>query len=84
MISQSVSHANHSFFKHDIGHLTIVSLKLSNHIQIQNVLFQTTATSSQFATCTEKMMRAMVGTGEGNGNTLQYSCLENSMDRKAW
>ena len=22
--------------------------------------------------------------GERNGNTLQYSCLENSMDRKAW
>ena len=23
-------------------------------------------------------------TGEGNGNSLQYSCLENSMDRGAW
>ena len=23
-------------------------------------------------------------TGEGNGNTLHYSCLENSMDRGAW
>ena len=22
--------------------------------------------------------------GEGNGNTLQYSCLENPKDRKAW
>ena len=22
--------------------------------------------------------------GEGNGNPFQYSCLENSMDRKAW
>ena len=22
--------------------------------------------------------------GEGNGNQLQYSCLENSMDREAW
>ena len=22
--------------------------------------------------------------GEGNGNTLQYSCMENSMDRGAW
>ena len=22
--------------------------------------------------------------GEGNGNPLQYSCLENSMDRGAW
>ena len=23
-------------------------------------------------------------TGKGNGNPLQYSCLENSMDRGAW
>ena len=22
--------------------------------------------------------------GEGNGNQLQYSCLENPMDRRAW
>ena len=22
--------------------------------------------------------------GEGNGNLLQYSCMENSMDRGAW
>ena len=22
--------------------------------------------------------------GEGNGNSLQYSCMENSMDRGAW
>ena len=22
--------------------------------------------------------------GEGNGNLLQYFCLENSMDRRAW
>ena len=23
-------------------------------------------------------------TGEGNGNPLQYSCLQNSRDRRAW
>ena len=22
--------------------------------------------------------------GEGNGNPLQYSCMDNSMDREAW
>ena len=27
---------------------------------------------------------AMAAPGEGNGNPLQYSCLENSMDRGAW
>ena len=25
-----------------------------------------------------------LGTGEGNGNPLQYSCLENPVDRGAW
>ena len=25
-----------------------------------------------------------ISTGEGNGNPLQYSCLENPMDRGAW
>ena len=25
-----------------------------------------------------------ISPGEGNGNPLQYSCLENSMDRRAW
>ena len=27
---------------------------------------------------------APVGAGEGNGNPLQYSCLDNSMDSRAW
>ena len=26
----------------------------------------------------------MLGDGEGNGNPLQYSCLENSKDKGAW
>ena len=26
----------------------------------------------------------VIGVGEGNGNSLQYSCLENPMDRGAW
>ena len=25
-----------------------------------------------------------ISSGEGNGNPLQYSCLENDMDREAW
>ena len=29
-------------------------------------------------------MGSIPGWGEGHGNTLQYSCLENSMDRRAW
>ena len=26
----------------------------------------------------------IISPGEGNGNPLQYSCLENSMDRGVW
>ena len=36
----------------------------------------------------ETQVRSLPGSGrfpgEGNGNPLQYSCLENSMDRGAW
>ena len=30
------------------------------------------------------VLRARRSPGEGNGNPLQYSCLENPMDRGAW
>ena len=33
---------------------------------------------------TESLSRCLDLIGEGNGNPLQYSCLENSMDRGAW
>ena len=29
-------------------------------------------------------MKKYLSKGEGNGNPLQYSCLENPMDRRAW
>ena len=31
-----------------------------------------------------KQLSMHARTGEGNGNPLQYSCLENPMDRGAW
>ena len=30
------------------------------------------------------LSRSMCYFGEGNGNPLQYSCLENPMDREPW
>ena len=30
------------------------------------------------------LLPSYFNTGEGNGNPLQYSCLENPMDRGAW
>ena len=37
--------------------------------------------------CTEQMLESpapLPSRGEGNGNPLQYSCLESPMDRGAW
>ena len=43
--------------------------------------------SKKFA-CNAGDMGSILGSGrfpgEGNGNPLQYSCLENSMDRGTW
>ena len=40
------------------------------------------------STCKEGDLELIPGSGqhpgEGNGNPLQYPCLENSMDREAW
>ena len=40
------------------------------------------------STCDAADQGSIPGSGrsprEGNGNPLQYSCLENSMDREAW
>ena len=32
----------------------------------------------------KECMQSIEAVGEGNGNPLQYSCLENPMDRGAW
>ena len=43
---------------------------------------------SQESACNAEDLGSIPGSGrspgEGNGNPLQYSCLENSMDRGAW
>ena len=43
---------------------------------------------SKETTCNVRDLGSMPGSGkspgEGNGNPLQYSCLENPMDRGAW
>ena len=33
---------------------------------------------------TGSIPKSGISPGEGNGNPLRYSCLENSMDRGAW
>ena len=50
-----------------------------------------TSLVAQIVKCLPAMRETQISTpglgrssGEGNGNPLQYSCLENSMDRGAW
>ena len=46
------------------------------------------SSDSKDSACNSGDLRSIPGLerspGEGNGNPLQYSCLENSMDRGAW
>ena len=46
------------------------------------------STASKESACNMGDLGSIPGSGrsagEGNGNPLQYSCLENSMDRGAW
>ena len=39
---------------------------------------------SKESACRDSIPALGRSSGEGNGNPLQYSCLENSMDRGAW
>ena len=44
--------------------------------------------SSSVKLCRKQPIKELIGfrvrIGEGNGTPLQYSCLENPMDREAW
>ena len=55
---------------------------------LQHPLFILWWLSSKESTCQAGDMGSIPGSGrfpgEGNGNPLQYSCLRNPMDRRAW
>ena len=62
-------------------------LKLYKHQALQTLGFPHSSVSKESA-CSAGDPGSIPGLGrsprEGNGNPLQYSCLENSMDRGAW
>ena len=62
-------------------------LKLHNHQALQTMGFPCSSVGKECA-CSTGDPGSIPGLGrsprEGNGNPLQYSCLENSMDRGAW
>ena len=56
--------------------------QLSKMIQLTKTFTTCAAQLSQITLLF--LVRAQVGLGEGNGTPLQYSCLENPMDGRAW
>ena len=52
--------------------------------QVVQRLKKNPPTNAGAAADASSILRSGRSPGEGNGNPLQYSCLENSMDRGAW
>ena len=54
----------------------------------QDLLYFPNSSDGKASTSNARILGLILGLGrylgEGNGNPLQYSCLENSMDRGAW
>ena len=71
-------HANqHNFMENNSKALT----KFLNHQYLLLYLYNDINTSSYIP---ENIKLLVENIGEGNGNPLQYSCLENPMDGRAW
>ena len=69
----------------NLGYSRVLSwyLKLQSFTQVSS-----SQRSSKASACNAEDLGSTPGwgrsSGEGNGNPLQYSCLENAMDREAW
>ena len=66
---------------------TLISSKISV-LGLEELLGFPSSSNGKASTCNAGDPGSIPGSerppGEGNGNPLQYSCLENSMDRGAW
>ena len=60
----------------------ISTKKLKTQLTLVSALFQGYFPSKFIKS--NNVIYIYIYTGEGNGNPVQYSCLENSMDRGAW
>ena len=59
-------------------------LKQSPLCSAQGFLLNETTEYFNFQFVRENYSLLVTGLGEGNGHPVQYSCLENPMDRGAW
>ena len=64
-----------------LGAAALCILKLWESSLISQHLYPSLCTNSGYS---YKLLSTQPYPGEGNGNPLQYSCLENPMDRGAW
>ena len=64
--------------------LLLFSFGLHLHGIVTSLVAQMVKTSAYNAGDPGSIPRLGRSFGEGNGNPLQYSCLENPMDRGAW
>ena len=62
-------------------------IHMQNQVNILNIVFPRGSEGKE-STCNAEDLDSIPGSerspGEGNDNPLQYSCLENPMDRGAW
>ena len=67
---------------------TVMLVSRARHHPLTHVVLVTQWFSSKESTCNAGDMGSIPGLGrfpgEGNGNSLQHSCLRNPMDRGAW
>ena len=64
--------------------INLINQKVAQMVKRLSTVWETQVRSLGREDPLEKEIATHSSTGEGNGNPLQYSCLENSMDRGAW
>ena len=71
-----------------VGHDWATELNWTEHVNLCKFICFPCGSDSKESACNAGDMGSIPGSGrspgEGNGYPLQYSCLENSMDRGAW
>ena len=79
---------NNTLMKTHWGCIITIESKGDNYFSIRNVLTFTWGSDSKESACNAGDLGSIPGSGRslggGNGYLLWYSCLENSMDKRAW
>ena len=75
----------YSCLGHSMDRRSLVDYSPWSHKRVRRCRDLITITNTYIQRCVSFYINLSMSTvGEGNGNTLQYSCLENPMDGGAW